>query len=272
MNKGPDWYGGGRKRIFIGLLCGACTALCLLFLCLLVLPWIGSWATIFRNVCIISGLVGIALLAWLCLTMVFHIYAGRELPGISHIRHIMIRLLLPLMEILGKCVGIDKNLVRRSFIKVNNEFVLAAYRQASPEKILLLLPHCIQNGSCQRRLLFSLDNCAHCGKCQVGELRDLAKQYGFQVAIATGGTVARRIVVQCHPSCIIAVACERDLTSGIQDTFPIPVYGILNERPLGPCHDTLAPMSRLLQILGLLLHRPLPVHVSLFATSQALNE
>ena len=41
-----------------------------------------------------------------------------------------------------------------------------------------------------------------------------------------------------RPDMIIAVACDRDLTSGIQDTYPIPVFGILNKRPNGPCYDT----------------------------------
>ena len=36
----------------------------------------------------------------------------------------------------------------------------------------------------------------------------------------------------------MAVACERDLTSGIQDSYPIPVIGVLNERPFGPCRNT----------------------------------
>ncbi|WP_242864780.1 DUF116 domain-containing protein [Youngiibacter fragilis] len=43
---------------------------------------------------------------------------------------------------------------------------------------------------------------------------------------------------------IIAVACERDLSSGIQDTYPLPVYGILNKRPKGPCLDTLVPLKQ----------------------------
>ena len=34
------------------------------------------------------------------------------------------------------------------------------------------------------------------------------------------------------------VACERDLTSGIQDVFPMPVIGVLNQRPNGPCFNT----------------------------------
>ncbi|HCG04438.1 MAG TPA: hypothetical protein DEV75_05105, partial [Desulfovibrio sp.] len=35
----------------------------------------------------------------------------------------------------------------------------------------------------------------------------------------------------------------RDLASGIQDTHPIPVYGVLNERPNGPCLDTLVSLG-----------------------------
>ena len=41
------------------------------------------------------------------------------------------------------------------------------------------------------------------------------------------------------PKAAIAVACERDLTSGIQDMRHIPVLGVFNKRPNGPCVDTL---------------------------------
>jgi hypothetical protein len=44
--------------------------------------------------------------------------------------------------------------------------------------------------------------------------------------------------VEKKPDMIIGVACERELTTGIQDTYPMPVYGILNDRPFGPCYDT----------------------------------
>ena len=37
---------------------------------------------------------------------------------------------------------------------------------------------------------------------------------------------------------IVSVACERDLTSGIIDVGNIPVIGIVNERPNGPCYNT----------------------------------
>ena len=36
----------------------------------------------------------------------------------------------------------------------------------------------------------------------------------------------------------MAIACEQDLTSGIQETSPLPVLGILNPWPNGPCYNT----------------------------------
>ena len=77
-----------------------------------------------------------------------------------------------------------------------------------------------------------------CGKCEIKDLIELSDQYQVKIAVATGGTLARRIIVDNRPEAIVAVACELDLTSGIQDSYPIPVVGILNERPNGPCINT----------------------------------
>jgi len=75
------------------------------------------------------------------------------------------------------------------------------------------------------------------------------------MSIATGGTLARRVIVETRPKAIVAVACERDLTSGIQDSYPIPVIGILNERPFGPCRDTRVDLSKVATAVRFFLRR-----------------
>jgi hypothetical protein len=85
----------------------------------------------------------------------------------------------------------------------------------------------------------------------------LRDAWGVQLAVATGGTIARRIVVEARPRLIIAVACERDLAAGIQDTYPLPVYGILNGRPHGPCLDTVLDLDKVEGALRVFV-RPLP--------------
>jgi len=52
-----------------------------------------------------------------------------------------------------------------------------------------------------------------------------------------------------RPQAVLAIACERDLTSGIQDVFPLPVIGILNQRPFGPCCNTRVDIDRVEKLL-----------------------
>lgn len=172
------------------------------------------------------------------LTLVFTILRGRNLFFNRKIRGAVIKFLFPLLIVVGRIIGITKDQVRRAFITINNELVLAESRIVLPERLLLLLPHCLQNHECPIRITGNVDNCKRCGKCKIKDLVELSHKYNVDISIATGGTLARRIVKEKKPHLIIGVACERDLTSGIQDAHPIPVYGILNQRPNGPCYDT----------------------------------
>ena len=146
-------------------------------------------------------------------------------------------LYLPVIYI-GKMAGITKDRIRESFVYVNNAFVKANYRKYYANEILLLLPHCLQKADCNIRITNNIYNCAECGNCDIMELKRIAEKYRISAAIATGGTLARKIIIQNKPKLIIAVACQRDLVSGIQDVFPIPTYGVLNQRPEGPCINT----------------------------------
>ena len=244
-------YGGARKRLFIGLMVASCAFLGLaLFLGWLV-PYLGLSA-IHPALPAASTLLCVLLLlllVWLCAGLVFHIYTGCRLPGISRIRDMTTRLMLPLMVLLGRAFGFSREEVRLSFVKVNNELVLASGVRCTPDKLLVLVPHCVQRSDCPHRLTTDVERCERCGRCPVKGLLTLRDKYGFKLCMASGGTIARRIVVELRPVLIIAVACERDLSSGIQDCCPIPVFGLPNERPCGPCRDTLLSLPRLEELV-----------------------
>ena len=171
-------------------------------------------------------------------TLIFTILRGKNLFFNRRIRGVVIRFLFPMLVVMGKLIGIKKDQVRRSFIEINNQLVLNEAKKVRPERLLILLPHCLQFHECRVRITGNIENCKKCGKCKIKDLVDLMEKYNVPISVATGGTLARRIVVEKKPHIIIGVACERDLTSGIQDSFPIPVFGVLNKRPFGPCFDT----------------------------------
>ena len=229
-----------EKRTFILLLLLTCVGLVGLSILLWLVPYIG-FTSIHPWLPYIMAIVFALIVLFLIgggLTLIFTIIRGENLFFNRRIRGVVIRFLFPLLVLAGKCIGISKDRVRRSFVAINNQLVLAEARRVRPEKFLILLPQCLQNHECDVRITGNVENCKACGKCKIKDLVELSRKYGVSISVATGGTLARRIVVEKKPEMIIGVACERDLTSGIQDTYPIPVYGILNKRPNGPCYDT----------------------------------
>ena len=229
-----------KKRVFILLSLFACFVLVVLAFLLWLVPYIGL-SNIHPSLPLILAIIfGCFVLFWLggALTLVLTVIRGKNFFFNRRIRGVVIRVLFPLAVGVGKCLGFSKDEIRRSFIAINNELVLSEAKKVKPKRLLLLLPHCLQNHECDIRIIGNEENCKACGRCKIKDLVALAEKYHVPVSVATGGTLARKIVVDKKPEIIIGVACERDLTSGIQDTYPIPVFGIFNKRPFGPCYDT----------------------------------
>lgn len=130
----------------------------------------------------------------------------------------LLTLLFPLTVKLAGTLGISRDRLSHSFIKVSNRL---AQPSVSEGTVLALLPRCLRKELKIR-------------------LKDICTEFpDVMLQTAPGGNVARKIIEETRPRAIIAVACERDLVSGIQDVAPrIPVIGICNSRPLGPCKDT----------------------------------
>jgi len=160
-------------------------------------------------------------------------------------KQITLKVLFPINLHLGRLFGLSRDQVRQSFVQVNNSLFEATRRRIKNDRLVILLPHCLQNFDCPHKIIADHGNCRRCGGCLIGDIIELTEKHKVDISIATGGTLARKVLVERKPTVIVAVACERDLCSGIQDAYPIPVYGILNERPNGPCINTRVNLDKL---------------------------
>jgi hypothetical protein len=143
-----------------------------------------------------------------------------------------------------------KEKLQSYLITLNNKLVMRE-RKKEVTRILLLLPHCLQVNECTIRITHNIYNCKRCGKCEITDLIEIADAHQLKLFVATGGNLARKIVKDVRPEAIVAVACERDLSSGIADSFPLPIFGILNERPSGPCVNTRVSLEKVKEAIQL---------------------
>ena len=135
-----------------------------------------------------------------------------------------------------------KESFQKFIISLNNKLVKR--ERPHTKKILLLLPHCLQLNECNIRLTYNVYNCKGCGRCEIKDLIHIADENHLELFVATGGSLARRIINEIKPEAVVAIACENDLSSGIVDTYPLPILGITNERPFGPCLNTSVDLAK----------------------------
>lgn len=113
--------------------------------------------------------------------------------------------------------GFSRDRVENSFLKIHNTLTRLIDRGEGYDRILILLPRCLSKEARQK-------------------LVELAEKYRCRLHTAGGGTEALNQIRSLHPKAVVAVACERDLVTGIRDAgTDIPVIAVPNIRENGPC-------------------------------------
>ncbi|MEW5806229.1 MAG: DUF116 domain-containing protein [Acidobacteriota bacterium] len=176
------------------------------------------------------------IMIWLVLT-VMTVIMGRNFLLWFVRKSYLINLFFRISARLGEKLGISRDRMGNSFIKVSNALQKFICRISRGENLLILLPRCLEKDVRKK-------------------VQEICAKYNCKAFIASGGDVARKIIKEMKPVAIIGIACERDLVSGIEDTTPkIPVIGIENKRPEGPCKNTFIDVELFERTLMSLLNR-----------------
>ena len=128
---------------------------------------------------------------------------------------------LRLMRLTSRVAGYFKrrDWVENAAVKVYNALALRRGRKVGQGELLVLIPRCLSRET--------LDG-----------VLGIAGEYRVPVFVATRGQLARRVIRERQPRAVVAVACERDMVSGLHDVAgKIPVLGLTMTLPSGPCKD-----------------------------------
>jgi hypothetical protein len=121
----------------------------------------------------------------------------------------------------------QRDWVENAAVKVYNRLAVMRGRKVGQGELLLLIPRCLS-------------------KMTLDGVLAIAGKYGVPVFVATRGQLARRVIRERRPRAVVAVACERDMVSGLHDVAgKIPVLGLTMTLPSGPCKDASLDLDQL---------------------------
>ena len=241
-----------KKRLFIGLLFVTEFFVALLLYGAWKISYLGL-ENIFEYLPAIIGALLIFVSTFSFGAIFNMVFAVKGLPTLKLFHRYsfaIIKFLFPLAVRIGKIFGIKRRQLEGSFIAVSNLIFMKSQIKVPADKLLVLVPHCLQLASCTHKITRDPNNCKRCGGCNIGDLMKLSEELGFVFFVATGGTLARQVVIKNRPQAVLAIACERDLMSGIQDVYPLPAVGVLNIRPNGPCYNTRVDIDEVKRVLS----------------------
>ncbi len=117
--------------------------------------------------------------------------------------------------------------VENAAVKVFNTLARMRDRKVAQGELLLLVPRCLSRETLEGVL-------------------SIAGKYTVPVFVATRGQLARRVIRERRPRAVVAVACERDMVSGLHDVAGrVPVLGLTMQLPQGPCRDAVVDLGQL---------------------------
>lgn len=173
------------------------------------------------------GLAGFAALCWLWWLSLSLAHAlGRPLlPERLAERGPFLRLMRFTSRVANRFGRRDR--VENAAVKVFNSLALQRSRKVGHGELLLLVPRCLSRDTLEGVL-------------------GIAGKYEVPVFVATRGQLARRAIRERRPRAVVAVACERDMVSGLHDVAGrVPVLGLTMRLPSGPCKDAVIDLPRL---------------------------
>ena len=173
------------------------------------------------------GLAAVAGLATLYLTVLAASFYGRRtlLPERLMERGPYLQL-MNYTSLIARAFG-KRDWVEHAAIDIYNTLAERRGRKVGKGELLVLIPRCLS-------------------KQALDGVLEIAGRYEVPVFVATRGQLARRVIRERRPRAVVAVACERDMMTGLRDVAgKLPVLGLTMQLPNGPCRDAVLDLPQM---------------------------
>jgi hypothetical protein len=187
----------------------------------LAMLWTGSPTVLWIALALVAGLLIVYLLL-----LASSFYSGRNLLPERLLERGPYLQLMNYTSLTARLFA-RRDWVEHAAIDIYNTLAERRGRKVGKGELLVLIPRCLS-------------------KQALDGVLEIAGRYDVPVFVATRGQLARRVIRERRPRAVVAVACERDMMTGLRDVAgKLPVLGLTMQLPNGPCRDAAIDLSQL---------------------------
>ncbi len=128
---------------------------------------------------------------------------------------------------------LDESVVDRVEIDIRNKISNEEFISSKIKERIVVFPYCLRSIECKAQVSPEIGvKCIKCGKCKIGNFKEMCDNNSIKVFIAPGGSFVKRVLKKHPKSSVLLVACHAELNEmmRILSSKKIPEYGVLLER------------------------------------------
>jgi hypothetical protein len=118
--------------------------------------------------------------------------------------------------------GAGENRFIAALVTAQNRRVLAYLADATPQKILLIMPRCVKKSGCRVDVQTSVVPCLTCLQCPLGDVATICERHGLQALVAFRSHIAFDMARREQPDVIVASACHDRMIKALRSVPEVP--------------------------------------------------
>jgi len=130
-------------------------------------------------------------------------------------------------------LNLEDGIVDKIEVNIRNKILKDEYFSSKMKNRIVVFPYCLRSIECKAQVSPEFGvKCIKCGKCKIGDFKEICDNNSIKVFIAPGGSFVKRVLKRHSKSSVLLVACHVELNEMMRvlSSKRIPQYGILLEK------------------------------------------
>jgi hypothetical protein len=191
------------------------------------LPWDLNWLFIWIGEAVVALAVTVLVISILAALLILYSFKTGSFFA-ARLMLLSITLMEGAIKFIFWITRADDTIVDDVSVRLRNYINRHEFSKVPCDRRFIFMPQCLRSTECPAKLSPEGIRCSSCGRCGIGEAKELAEGLGYKFFIVPGSSFIKRIIKKYRPEAIVGVGCQMEIKEGLAlcHRNAIPAIGV----------------------------------------------